>query len=44
METKRERKWFGVHLPVTYIVITILHVALILSLVDPVDDVLMAVT
>ena len=31
----------GVHLPVPYIVI-ILHVGLILSLVDPLDDVLMA--
>ena len=41
----------GVHLPVPYIVITILHVivitilhvALVLSLVDPLDDVLMAI-
>ena len=34
----------GVHLPVTILhVITILHVGLILSLVDPIDDVLMAI-
>ena len=44
-----ENMLVGVHLPVPYNAVAIvaksviLHVALILSLVDPVDDVLMAI-